>query len=102
MSLDALVTDAVYSTLVAEDATYIDQSGAEIAVRVIPEHDPATLLAAADLGVRGVRKAFALQKSAIDFRPRKGDHIAYGGTRYCVAGTPDDYSEAEWLVYVVT
>lgn len=102
MSLDSLVTDVVYDTLAADDAVYIDQSGDEIPVRVVPEYSPATLLAAADLGVRGVQRGYYLQKSALSSRPRKGDQIVDGGTRFLVAGPPVDFSLTEWLVYVLT
>lgn len=100
MSLDQMVADAVYDTLVAEDATYIDASGAETAVRVIPGRDAAILLGAADIGVRGVRQAFYLRKTSIIHRPCKGDRIVYGSDSYCVAATADDYSTEEWLIYV--
>lgn len=100
MSLDSMITDSVYQTDVAEDAVYIDASGESIAVRVIPEYDPTVMLAAAEIGVRGVRQAFSLRKSSLAFRPRKGDHIDHGGARYCLLADANHFSAAEWLIYV--
>ncbi len=100
MSLDQLVTNVVYDTLAADDAVYVDSSGDEIPVRVVPEYDPATLLGAADVGVRGVRLAFTVRKSEVPARPRKGDHLVHQGTRHCLAADGDHYSSDEWMIYV--
>lgn len=100
MSLDSLVTGVVYDTLAADDAVYIDQSGDEIPVRVVPEFDPATMLGGAEIGVRGVRRAFTVRKSELAFRPRKGEHLVHQGTRHCLTADGDHYGPDEWVIYV--
>lgn len=101
MGLEDIVTDSVYSTLVADDATYIDASGDQIAVRVVHEHDSSILLGEAEIGVRGPRQAFRMRKSALTFKPCAGDHLAHSGTSYCIDGAPVDLNQTEWLIHVV-
>jgi hypothetical protein len=102
MTLSTDTTNTIYDTLVAEDATWIDGAAVSTAVRVIPEHDPTTLLSAADLGIRGAQRGYYVRKASFADRPRKGDQIVHGGSTYVVAGPPFDFSATEWLVYVVT
>ena len=100
MSLDALVTDAAYSTLVADDATYADSFGDEHSVRVVQEHDQATLIGA-EVSVRGATIAFRMRKSELETTPKKGERLLHDGTTYCVDGAPIDLNTKEWLIYVV-
>ena len=95
------MVDAIYASAVASDAIYVDASGARVAVRVVPVHDPELLLGVGEVGVSGPRKAFRLRKSARSTAPVKGDRLEYLAADYCVDHGPTDLNETEWLIYVV-
>lgn len=97
-----MITDTVYRTMVAEAATYIDQSGAETDVRVVPQRFNDDLMIGAEVGVRGAQQQFFLRKSSISHRPCEGDQVVYGGVTFCVARQAEDYNENEWLIDVRT
>lgn len=99
MSLDQTVADAVYSTLVAEDATYIDASGAETEVRIIPPENPDLLLSGADIGVNGSQVVMRVRVLEIEC-PRKGDIIEYGSDRYRIDGY-ERLNRSEWSLQVI-
>ena len=94
------MTDAIYASAVAEDAVYVDASGAETAVRVVPQRLADDIMIAADVGVRGVLQQFAIRKSSLNHRPTQGELVEYNGARYCVARLADDLTEQEWLIDV--
>ena len=94
------MVDAIYASAVASDAVYIDASGAKVAVRAVPVHDPEILLGVGEIGVSGPRKAFRLRKSALRASPVKGDRLEYEAQSYCVDHGPTDLNETEWLIYV--
>ena len=96
------MVDAIYASAVASDATYVDASGARLAVRAVPVHDPDLLLGIGEVGVSGPRKAFRLRKSALPRTPVKGDHMEYEAAVYCVDHGPTDLNETEWLIYVIS
>ena len=102
MSFESAMVDAIYTSAVAVDAVYVDASGAALAVRAVPVHDPELLLGVGEVGVSGPRKAFRLRKATLPFTPVKGDRLQYDGADYCVDHGPTDLNETEWLVYVVT
>ncbi len=98
MDLEGIVTEANYSTVIAEVAIYQDQSKAEKEVLIVSSQVPDIYLADSDVGVRGIQYAWRVRWSEIK-QPCKGDHLIYYDKHFCV----DDYDRlniAEWVLYV--
>ena len=98
MDLESLVTDADYSTDIAEVAIYQDASKAQKEVLIVSNQVPDIYLSDSDIGVRGVQYAYRVRWSDIR-QPCKGDEIVYQGKQFCI----DDYDRlniAEWVLYV--
>jgi len=99
MSLESITLSAIYASMVAEDATYIDQSGAETAVRVVPVHDSIVLPDGADIGRNSESETFRIRSSEVA-GPVLNDAIEYEGYRYTVDGYTK-VSPSEWLLFVM-
>lgn len=102
IDIDDMVTTAVYSHPTSVDATYIDASGAETAIRVIPEREAGDMVIGAEIGVRGVQRQFSMLKTALSHRPQEGEQIIYKGERYCVAALAAVHPvhDTDWLIDV--
>jgi len=100
MTLRDMITDSVYRSLVAENATFIDPSGDEIAVRIVPQTNADDVVIGAEIGMRGNQRQFFIRKSSLSHRPCEGDKIVYEGSTYCIARLADDFNKDEWLIDV--
>jgi len=99
MSIESAINAAIYGSALAEAATYIDQSGAETAIKVVPFFDSDELPDGADIGRQANTEVFRVRKSDVA-EPLRGDSVSYDGASYVVDGYASA-SKTEHVLFVL-
>lgn len=100
MDLAKITTDSVYQSPIAQDAVYIDRSGARVSVRVIPRTLTALESAFSEVGVRGRNDQVRIRRADILCPVEQVDRLIRSGTEYRVISV-EDLTADEWQLNVV-
>lgn len=98
MTLDTMISGALYGTLIAESAIYIDAAGAETSVDLIPNRDQGLQPDLVDRGVLVNAVIFHVLREQIT--PVENDCVVYDGSKYRIDALQPGPLATEWTLYV--